>query len=370
MQVCTVLTLVLCWFSTIGFAQGAKYDDVSLPKATITPIIYIGEFGDTVAFPQITLPNKQAQDRINRYLEYGDLGLVPPGQLKRRIKSSLHPKGPMMSLNYVVRRNDGRLLSLEFSEEGVGAYLYFSDRYVTFDLINGNPVIAEDLFSATGYPVVMQMIRDGRTRAIKVGVEKDIRYMTDSTIWGPVSAEDMAQIIKDFQDLQDEFAECAKDTLATEILITDSIFEPNSLTCLPHVDAGYDFEWNVNIPLTSIQPYLSEYGKGLLGLAAPLRNPQLRQQFKYLTGTIGSYPVTMVISSDRLDGNLRSSYYYNSKGKPIDLHGTIDQGVVTLTEFSETSKAERFIGSFKDNTFTGTWYDASGKRSLPFVLTY
>src|SRR5262249_49027764 len=88
-------------------------------------------------------------------------------------------------------------------------------------------------------------------------------------------------------------------------------------------------------------------------------------------GTLGK-GVRLVMRLGRAGQSLRGRYFYENKGIDLDLEGTLGpDGSVALDELAAPNKKSgRFAGAIDDQgSFTGSWTDARGRRSLPFRLT-
>ncbi|MDP4263386.1 MAG: DUF3298 domain-containing protein [Bacteroidota bacterium] len=86
--------------------------------------------------------------------------------------------------------------------------------------------------------------------------------------------------------------------------------------------------------------------------------------YKYFTGTIDKYPVTLHLYKS--GNNYEGFYYYNSRGEPIELgNGKLNSGKLALPAYT-TPGEESFEGILTNNSFIGSW--KSGKKVLPFTL--
>lgn len=95
------------------------------------------------------------------------------------------------------------------------------------------------------------------------------------------------------------------------------------------------------------------------------------QSVRY-TGSVGSAPIELTLM-ESVDGDIRGVYAYTRFGTPIELSGTLKQGVLRLTERNSLGKnsANLTIMAFAatNETAAGTWKNLATGRQLPLVLT-
>jgi hypothetical protein len=90
----------------------------------------------------------------------------------------------------------------------------------------------------------------------------------------------------------------------------------------------------------------------------------------FYRGTIGTGR-TVILQAGVADGTITGGYFYESKGVPIDLEGTVDElGAVSIRETVDNKETGRFEGSFKDEQrrMVGQWASADGTKTLAFTL--
>ena len=105
----------------------------------------------------------------------------------------------------------------------------------------------------------------------------------------------------------------------------------------------------------------------LLALAAP--TPAAAHPL-YLTGTIGTAPVLLMI--ERSDEVLSGWYLYLRQGKQIRLEGRVAaDGAFTLDEFSgpASQKTGQFDGRIAQGQWSGNWRKPDQQASLPLRLS-
>jgi len=92
----------------------------------------------------------------------------------------------------------------------------------------------------------------------------------------------------------------------------------------------------------------------------------------YYVGKIGD-KISIQMDIETRSKTVEGTYYYESKGIPINVKGTLAQNnTLTLEEFDEKETVTgRFKGQFVpwQNSFEGTWSNPAGTKTLPFKIT-
>ena len=95
-------------------------------------------------------------------------------------------------------------------------------------------------------------------------------------------------------------------------------------------------------------------------------------QRAYYVGKIGD-KISIQMDIETRSKAVEGTYYYESKGIPINVKGALAQNnTLTLEEFDEKETVTgRFKGQFapSQNSFEGTWSNPGGTKTLPFKLT-
>lgn len=89
--------------------------------------------------------------------------------------------------------------------------------------------------------------------------------------------------------------------------------------------------------------------------------------YKYLTGTIDSYPVTMSIV--KYGEEIRGFYYYDKYKQPMDVYGNVKGDSISLYSYSGYDDTESFKGVLKGNSYSGMWDKPSQNKVYKFSLT-
>lgn len=89
--------------------------------------------------------------------------------------------------------------------------------------------------------------------------------------------------------------------------------------------------------------------------------------YKYLTGTIDEFPVTMSIV--KFGDEVRGFYYYDKYKQPMDVYGSLKGDSIKLYSYSGYDDSESFKGVLKGSSYSGTWDKPSQNKVFKFSLT-
>lgn len=126
-------------------------------------------------------------------------------------------------------------------------------------------------------------------------------------------------------------------------------------------------------PISTLQPYLSAYGKNLLS-NTPKQVKNHAIAGKLLKGSIGKAPVYFMFSDVMPDGSANVLYWYKKYQTPIELTGTIKNKKITLHErnYDETKRKwlqkARIHGTWQGGKVTGTWQNAKTNQVYQLKL--
>ena len=141
-------------------------------------------------------------------------------------------------------------------------------------------------------------------------------------------------------------------------------------TCANHASRALDDlgEFANSLGYQALSADLSPYGRCLLlekrsDCALPA-NSTAQGVYR---GTLGRYPITLVIEQPYADHSLSASYFYDKHATQIELGGEFQQDYLTLHESGEPPA--RFELEFQaDGSLTGTWQQGD-KPELAVKLT-
>lgn len=332
-------------------AQAQDLHAVSLP----------GSRKDDLALPLVvSTTNPGAASRLNAYLQLVYLnGLAKPGMKdpfsRVRHDDSRDNSGPTSALSWT-SSNQGRLLALQISSESMGAYPTEIMDDLLFDAIHGQPVRAADLFTAEGLKALKARLAALRKAKLQQAIHAEQGDKPDDDDQSCITVQ------------QDALKEQTFDGVTDLRLDAKALAFPASLD-LPHVVLACDVDLTIALPRQELAPYLSAYGKALLGASLPVPALPATWTSRVFTGRIGAAPVVVQLLRDDHDA-INGAYAYLKQGAAIELSGAVKDGTYSLEESNaDADITGRF--AFRQNglELQGTWTSPDGKRSLPFTAS-
>jgi hypothetical protein len=156
------------------------------------------------------------------------------------------------AIDYSVAVNNARLLSLKFELESTGAYSTNFPAYYNFDNRSGEVITGKVIFTPSGLQIVKARLLKERNKRVAHHI-KDLK--------GEMEMEE------DSVYIPETFKECLKDAEgdAKKIFIKIRSILFYKEFCFPHILQPYEADLDVEIPIQELTPYLSVYGKKLLG---------------------------------------------------------------------------------------------------------
>lgn len=86
-----------------------------------------------------------------------------------------------------------------------------------------------------------------------------------------------------------------------------------------------------------------------------LANAYAKYEKFYYYGKINNkYTIIMEIVNN--DGDYYATYFYEKTFQPIDLNGSLNNGMLTLQTTANQASDEKFVGIINDNEFKGKWH--------------
>lgn len=163
------------------------------------------------------------------------------------------------SIEFFTARNDGRLLNLEFTVEGCGAYCSSSSEQYFFDARNGRHVHPDDLFSEQEKDVMAQRLKDKKIKRARHILAKS----------------------KFEKNERDTYKWCLKEWIASEPdlwpmrLDADGRLHFLAGTCSAHVNRPEDALDNLDevFSMSELKPHLNAYARSLLLGEGDVRDP-------------------------------------------------------------------------------------------------
>ena len=189
---------------------------------------------------------------------------------------------------------------------------------------------------------------------------------------------------------------CSLYDIRVDSITTTEIHLKGNPDCFPRAILACSPEVSIQVPITSIKTYLSDFGKKVLfddgyfslsGIDKFVYNQNATPpEYQFIFGKIADrYAISMAIETTLQDGGVsavRGFYYYDSKKIPLTLSGTKSDQSINLTEMVEGRSTGEFTFTFHDdyreNGFrsryldkyiTATWNTPNKTKTLPIVIT-
>lgn len=325
---------------------------------------------ETYRFP-LLVGDSPAIGRINTFLHTLELQALP-GRFAKSPFENVQPKDGEMwgvnSLDYQVLGEGPGYLSLNIEGESTGAYTSQSSRSYNFDLASGRPIGLPQLLTPEGLLRLQGEVQSLRVKRL----EDFLKALPPSEPADPDNLSDDEQWLEGQRNM---YAYCL-DTRREISLDYDRVqLGTDSLAligegCANHASRALDDlgEFSNSFSYQALSGDLSSYGRCLLlekrnDCALPV-NSTAQGVYR---GTVGPYPITLVIEQLYADHSLSASYFYDKHAKYINLGGEHQQDFVTLHESSEPPA--RFELEFQaDGSLKGTWQQGE-KPALDVQLT-
>ena len=325
---------------------------------------------ETYRFP-LLVGDSPAIARINIFLHARELQALP-GRFARSPFEKVQPKdGDIAGVNrldYQVVGQGPGYLSLSIDGEYTGAYTSEGSRGYNFDLASGRVIGLSQLLSPEGLLRLQGEVQRQRVKRM----EDFLKALP------PSRAVDFDNLSDDEQWLQGQrnlYSYCLNTRRQANLdydrlqLGTDDLTVIGD-TCANHASRALDDlgEFSNSVSYASLSADLSPYGRCLLlekrsDCALPA-NSTAQGVYR---GTLGRYPITLVIEQPYADHSLSASYFYDKHSTQIDLGGEFQQDYLTLHENGEPPA--RFELEFQtDGSLTGTWQQGN-KPELAVKLT-
>lgn len=291
--------------------------------------------------------------KINTFLQLSELNLLAEKKQKHIFEQvAFHDTAAFnrgkIFLEFKVTKNTNRVLSVKLDETASGATMYYWGAYYTFNSQNGDRVELRDIFTAKGFSTFQQMVRKKKIRS-RISLVDD----WDSS-YREMYLQDMS-----YYFLED-----------SSIYIDTRNFLPKGI----RDDSGEITRYTIS----EIYSLLNEYGKKIFGYGDAAIGQYRSTIFpQLLRGTIGSYPILMVLAKeDGYSGEanrawLKGIYVYHRFGIGIRVDGTSKDQEFIMTEYNDffdwSSDRALLTGSLKNGVISGTWKDKL--KSLPVYVT-
>jgi hypothetical protein len=319
--------------------------------------------------------NKKVEDKINTFLEVGNLQHLP-GDFKKNpfekvTKSDGFEPGSLSFDDYTRHETHANILSLSLNETGTGAYTESFETSYNFDLRTGNPILLNNLFTADGLKSI--------TKNVNLSVKQQVEDVL-AKLNAPDSKNSPATDGGELDDEISMYETCLQGLGDAESEIYSYYFNNDSITfvigkCSNHADMALDElgDFYIGFPLSAIKQYLSPYGENLLNNENESLTTNTPEGKLYKGFINGKYPISAMINSIEKDGSFSMYYWYDKTRIPIELNGNFEHQHFSLTEstdindqYNQTAKIE---ANWVDNKkITGTWTNSKTSEVLKLEL--
>lgn len=325
---------------------------------------------ETYRFP-LLVGDSPAIARINTFLHVRELQALP-GRFAKSPFEKVRPKegeiGGVNSLDYQVVGQGPGYLSLNVDSEYTAAYSSQNSTAYNFDLASGRPIGLAQLLTPEGLARLQTELQRKRAKRM----QDFLKAMPPSK---PVDPDELSDDEQQQEDQRELYSECLESLGEASFDFDRLQLGTDSMTviggsCANHASRALDElgEFPESISYQALSADLSPYGRCLLlekrsDCALPANSTA---QGVY-HGSLGAYPITLVIEQLYSDRSLTASYFYDKHAKYIELGGELQQDSLTLHESGEPPA--RFELEFQaDGSLTGTWQQGE-KRALAVKLT-
>lgn len=279
------------------------------------------------------------------------------------------------SLQYVatlVPANAPRLLALDFTGEGCGAYCEdFSQAHV-FDLRDGREVVLGDLLNVEGFAAAGRRLDAERRNAYQT----QVRQLQAAMKGARKGKKDEDDDTEERLDMNRTCLEQVASEPSTPWWLVNERFALDgrgglALTrsrCSNHAGRALDDVGDITlkIPAADLAPWLTPYGRAVLRQEGDAPPPPATFDRRELHGTLAGKPITMKLEPLHAGADTRGSYAYDKYRTPIALVVRQDDSQVFATE--QTASQGRFNLTIAGGTLAGTWTAKGGDKPLPVIL--
>lgn len=320
--------------------------------------------------------------RMNEALFMRQMGMPAPLTAGKTFALADGAEVPSSTASQAVTatRNDGRILSIQFTREGCGAYCETYDETVSFDAVTGRSLTLEDLLNAYGRAEIPKRMMAERVRQYKAQI-KQLQQQLKA-----LHAKGKKVVADAVDDLESRVA-LNEGCLAQELQKkTDKAWYPvdslryglpagagmafTSERCSNHASRALDDvgEVSLSLPAQAMDKMLTPYGRALILETASVPEPSTVFQ-QVLHGKIGSAAITAVLTATAYgagEPSVSGVYYYNKYRKPIALSGTQSGQTVSLREGADDTTRATITLQLGRAGLSGKW--EGGNKTLPMEL--
>ena len=379
-----VLALAGAGFAAPTFAAGAP-PVVVQERALVMPKLPAGadvpanlpEDG-AVKMPFVTGGGPGVASRINeavwREMLDGATAPTTPGKTFTPRPDKL-PQGTS-SLHYAsqtIPAANPRLLSLDFSGEGCGAYCEEFTLTRVFDLRDGRELVLGDLLTIEGFAAVGRRVDAERRRAYQKQV-REIRAASKSAPKGKKAADDDED--GDRLALNEDCLKQVDSQPSTPEWLVNDVFSLDGRgglvlslgRCSNHAMQALDDVGEIKVAFSAaeLKAALTPYGLAVVQQAGDAPAPAATFAGRDLHGRLAGMPVTMKLEPLRDGVETHGSYEYDKFHTPIALSVRKEGSEVRAVE--QTDSRGAFELTPAGGSLVGTWQDKDHHKRLPVIL--
>lgn len=222
---------------------------------SIEPRLDTSRAGTVYSFPVVTSGPRNVQTKINTFLQRTELELVF-GEEDSSIFERIWPREDFFSgiaaLDFEVKENSARILSIQIDREGCGAYCESYSTYYNFDASTGEQIQLSNIFSEAGLAKLSEEI---------VAEQKSMIAELIATADESESPEAVREMFQACLEFITSAHACDRG-----FLLRDGNLYFYGSRCSSHALLGLDElgEFEIVKSLDEVKEYLSEYGRKLL----------------------------------------------------------------------------------------------------------
>ena len=345
-------------------------------------VVNIDGKGCTGEFPFIiSNSNPLASEKINTYLNV-DLLEIVPGSFKKCPFERVMSNPGSFSANtdfeeYSININSKTILSISINGEATGAYPENANWDYNFNVITGDVILPDELFTEAGYSKIKkQLISKRKAKVTKFLKELNAQFISKKFEFDEERANDQKSIYEDcLQYIGDN------DFRYGRFLIHKDFIVFSRERCSNHAMRAADDlgEFSDTLKIAEISNLLSRYGKALLfedtkecqNIKPPISNT------KILKGFINDkIPITCIFYRAEEDGSLRLKYWYDKDKSIIEWRGTFkNKSKLNLVEDDHyDEKLGKWIlkalinADVSADSIKGTWTNQKDGKKLTISL--
>lgn len=323
-----------------------------------------------VEMPFVQLANALIAKKINDRLFLGQLGIMAPKKPGATLDAKDLVIDGMASQHFSVSRQDARVLTIVFENEGCGAYCENYSMVYSFDLKTGRRVGANELITPSGRnELARRMGREGTRRY------RD-QLASLRTELAQAKRKQGAAGTQDLDDLNERIelnTRCLGEGTHTDRTPgVPALVDLNSLTfelasqalkltserCSNHAMRALDDVGNITlaVPYPALRGWLTPYGLALLFGEGAVEPPDAIFD-QVLKGRIGDKSAITMLLTKASDNSIGGTYLYDRYRKPIGLTGRMSGNTIELEERVNDSPepSGRFTLTLTGQRLKGRW---------------